>query len=77
MHKLDNLDILRPDLVELITFRIQQQTWKKEDPNSLDYRFWKDNGWLDSNCSFYYPCKSNIFSRVIAQMAGLLTGFFI
>ena len=44
-RELDALPQCRPNLVELMVFKIQSNAWKKSTPDSLDHRYWQENGW--------------------------------
>ena len=45
-----------PNLIDLMFFRMSRTKMKRElDDSSLDYRYYADKGWFDSD--FYYPTR--------------------
>ena len=77
IKQLNKQPISKLSLVELVTFRIQQATWKNAAKDSLDYQYWQKHGWLKPGCSYYTSTKSNILFRVIAKGVGSLAALFI
>ena len=67
----------RPNLVELMVFKIQARVWKKSAPDSLDYRYWQENGWLEPGASYYVPHQSGIFASLLAKLIGPLVALFV
>ncbi len=65
----------KPSLYSLVAFTIQQMYWRrKEDDNSVDYRYWKEHGWLEQKC-YYYDSDSKRGLRLhMARILGLLAG---
>lgn len=65
----------KPSVYSLIAFTIQQTVWKQEeDNNSVDYRYWKEQGWLEKKC-FYYRKDEKYGIRVrLIRLFGLLAG---
>jgi multimeric flavodoxin WrbA len=62
----------KPSLLSLIVFRVQQLSWRYEDPRTTDVRYWQEQGWLDDRCDFYYPHSSGGLKRMLAKWAGNL-----
>lgn len=60
--------------VRLLVFRIQQYAWAKEDPESVDYRYWQDKGWLDKKTSFFRPHRAGFPKRALARVVGSVIG---
>ena len=67
-----------PSFFSYMVFKIQQMSWRKYDPSSLDYRYWDRNGWLDPRRAFYTSRRANGFKVRLARLAGsLLAVFFV
>ncbi len=67
-----------PSFFSFMVFKIQQIGWRREDPGSIDYRYWRDNGWLDSRCIFYTGQRAGRLKVMLARLVGsALAPFFI
>jgi multimeric flavodoxin WrbA len=67
-----------PSFLSYMVFKIQQMGWRKHNPDSLDYRYWDGNGWLDPRRTFYTSQCTNRFKATLARLVGsLLALFFI
>jgi multimeric flavodoxin WrbA len=62
----------RPSFFSLMTFRIQQHAWNTHIDSSLDYRYWRDQGWLDRSQTFYIPHRAGWLKVALARLAGAL-----
>lgn len=60
-----------------MTFKIQQKSWVQSLQESIDYQYWKDQGWLNPNIRYYIPIKSNIFKVGLARLIGSLLAAFM
>lgn len=69
---------LKPSLYSLVSFKVQQTYWiKKGDKESLDYKFWKDKGWLREKADYYIPNhQSFILKRLLAKLVGRTVAIF-
>lgn len=76
VNTLDKIPGVKPSIIELVVFQIQQHTWKKADKDSLDYQHWYQNGWLEPTCAYYCSNQANIFSILTAQLAGGVVNLF-
>jgi len=65
----------RPSLIALIMFRIQQYNWSRQDPTSLDHRYWENNGWTDTKTAFFIPIKVDPFRKAFTRWVGGLIGW--
>lgn len=65
--------VRHPSLLRLTVFRIQQAAWAKADPESIDYAYWRDNGWLEPATSFFFEHRSGPVRRAAARLAGGMT----
>jgi len=64
---------LKPSFLSLMTFKIQQLYYKKDqDNNSLDYLYWKNNGWLEQTCFYYIETKSKLLKVIFARFLGTI-----
>jgi len=69
---------MQPSFLSLVAFKIQQSVWKREPPESNDYRYWRDKGWLDRNCTFYVPHRANPLKVALARGVGwIVSRFFL
>ena len=59
-----------PSIINLIVFRTQQWAWSRADKDSLDYQYWKAQGWTDPRRSYYIPQQANYFKITLAQIVG-------
>jgi multimeric flavodoxin WrbA len=66
----DQQQALRPSFVSLFTFKVQQSAWQREPPDSLDYAYWKNQGWLEPTCTFYFSPRANRIKIALARLAG-------
>jgi multimeric flavodoxin WrbA len=64
----------QPNLLELTMFRIQQYTWSREDPASLDYQYWHSRGWTDIRTAYFLPHRANPISVFLARVVGTTIG---
>lgn len=70
----------KPSFYSLMVFKIQQKYWQKgiEFQNTVDYKYWENNGWLQKDCNFYIPNRANWFKIKFARWVGsVLAIFFI
>jgi multimeric flavodoxin WrbA len=61
---------LRPSFLSLMTFRIQQLSWKGVSPDSLDYAYWEEKGWFDPDRTFYIDHRANPLKVRLARLVG-------
>jgi multimeric flavodoxin WrbA len=59
-----------PSFLSLMVFKIQQIGWQKQNPNSIDYQYWKGNGWLDPRRVFFTNQRANWLKVTLARMVG-------
>ncbi|HEX2947467.1 MAG TPA: flavodoxin family protein [Clostridia bacterium] len=68
---------LKPSLYSLLTFNVQQTSWRREDDKTtVDYRYWDDNGWLDKGCRYYFPNDVNPVKVLAARLLGKAVALF-
>jgi multimeric flavodoxin WrbA len=69
---------MKPSFLSLTVFRIQQSGWAKSAPDSIDFAYWNDRGWLDTRrCSYFFPHSANPVKLAIARAAGSVTAAFM
>jgi multimeric flavodoxin WrbA len=59
-----------PSFLSLMIFKIQQIGWQKQNPNSIDYQYWKGNGWLDPRRVFFTNQRANRLKVTLARLVG-------
>jgi multimeric flavodoxin WrbA len=67
----------RPSFFSLMMFKIQQFAWQLEDPSSLDYAYWKGQGWFDPRCTFYMEHRANRVKVSLARLTGAVIARFV
>ena len=63
---------LHPSFVSLLAFKVQQLAWQRESPDSFDYAYWKQQGWLEPTCTFYFPPRGSRVKVALARLAGAI-----
>lgn len=69
----------QPSLYSLIAFKIQQLNWNKNNNShdTLDYKYWQKNGWLEKDCNYYLPNNTNILKVKFAHLIGKIVAVFL
>jgi multimeric flavodoxin WrbA len=67
----------RPSFLSLMMFRIQQSGWKAAAKDTVDYRYWQQQGWFDPGCTYYIPQQGNPLKTFLARAAGMLISRFV
>ena len=62
----------KPGFVALMMFAIQQANWRRQTQNSLDLRYWQEQGWLEKGTTFYFPHKTSKLVTASARLTGRL-----
>jgi multimeric flavodoxin WrbA len=70
-------DALRPTFVSLLAFKIQQLAWQREPSDSCDVAYWRERGWLASDCTFYVPHRAGRLKVMLARVAGAVVARFM
>lgn len=52
--KIINTEVIKPSVIKLLTFKMQQRAFSKAPQSSADFKFWSDKGWLDNKENYYY-----------------------
>jgi hypothetical protein len=61
---------LRPSFINLMTFCIQQASWRRTDPETVDYRYWEEHGWFRRGRTWFVPHRTNPFTVALARATG-------
>ncbi|MBN2005607.1 MAG: flavodoxin family protein [Anaerolineae bacterium] len=61
---------LRPSFVSLLTFKVQQLAWQNEPSDSFDRAYWKNQGWLERDRTFYIAHRASRAKVALARLAG-------
>lgn len=64
----------RPSFVSLMTFAIQQSSWREiaetEGGDTLDARYWRENGWFDRATTYYVRHAASAAKTGAARSVG-------
>jgi hypothetical protein len=68
----------KPSLYSLISFKVQQLYWLKHEKKNetYDYQYWDKKGWLNKECTYYIPHKSNILKSIFVKLLGKIIALF-
>ena len=68
----------RPSLYSRIAFTVQQALWSRSsvDTDTVDYRYWRESGWLDRGAWYYTPSLPHTPAALMARMLGKLIALF-
>ncbi len=63
---------LKPSFMSLIIFKVMQMSRLNpgDDRDTIDYQYWKNQGWTNPRCTFFIPIKSNPVKVTLARLAG-------
>ena len=67
-----------PSFYSLIAFKVQQKFWLKNEKycDTVDFRYWQENGWLRKGCRYYVPSRANLLKVALARGVGSLAAMF-
>lgn len=70
----DSLDVSLPvpGVIAIAQFLLQKAAHSKANPESCDYRYWKDRGWLERRTYYYYDPKAGAVKKGLAVVASKL-----
>ncbi len=63
---------VKPSLLKLIIFKMQQKGFSKAPEDSADYMFWENKGWFEKGAAYYYKVHVWKIKRVIAALVSKL-----
>lgn len=64
----------KTSLFSMATFLFTKQEFKKISPESYDYQYWKDHGWLEKNVDYYYDSETNFVKKALARILSKFMG---
>ena len=65
----------KPAFFSLMMFKIQQMSWQvKADPDTLDYRYWQQQGWFEPKRTFYVAHEASWLKVALARLTGVVIG---
>jgi multimeric flavodoxin WrbA len=68
---------LKPSFLSLMTFKIQRLSWQQETPGSLDYEYWREQGWFDPDRTFYIQHRASRLRVALARLTGAVLARFV
>jgi len=77
LHAIRGRKFTRPSFLSLMTFRIQQRFWQQAGGESVDYRYWKNLGWVEPERTFYISHHANRAKVTMARLAGAAIAPFV
>lgn len=63
-----NKQNISPSLFSLAGFRFQKEAFIKADKESIDFKYWQENGWLEKDINYYFNVKVNFLKRFTASL---------
>lgn len=64
--------IKRVSIMKLASFKLQKAAFGSGDRSKADYNYWKEKGWLEPDCSYYFPVKISPLKRIIANIVAAM-----
>lgn len=63
----------------LIAFRMQKayRLKQKESNNQVDYRYWKEHGWLEKHSVYYHPVKIGFLKKNVVELLCHIIGLLL
>ena len=68
---------VRLTFLALMTFKIQQQFWRKTEGGSVDFAYWSAHGWIDPKRVYYIANKTSRLKIAVARWAGAVVAKFV
>jgi hypothetical protein len=66
-----------PSFLSLMTFKIQQLYWQQNPGGSIDYVYWRNQGWIDPQQEFYIRHEANRVKVLSARFTGTVLARFV
>jgi multimeric flavodoxin WrbA len=64
----------RPTFLSLMMFKIQQRAYQRVARNTIDFSYWKNQGWLEPRREFYVEHRANPIKVSLARLTGAVVG---
>jgi multimeric flavodoxin WrbA len=78
LHILAREKVISPSFVSLMTFRIQQDVWRRQpQPGAVDYEYWRNQGWTKPQQDYYVQHTAGKAKVALARMAGAVLAPFV
>ena len=61
-----------PGVIAMAQFLLQKAAYSKANPESCDYRYWKDRGWLEKMTYYYYDPMAGAVKKGLAVVVSKL-----
>lgn len=59
-----------PSFLSLMMFKIQQRAYQQVDRDTIDFRYWQNQGWLEPSREFYIAHQANPLKVRLARLTG-------
>ena len=76
-HAIHHRQFNKPSFLSLLTFKIQQRYWQQYSGKSIDYLYWKNQGWIEPEREYYLNHQANPAKVTLARVAGALMAPFV
>lgn len=70
--KLMDTKPVKPSVVKLVAFKMQQRAFSKAPQDLADYKFWKEKGWLEKAEDYYYKVPVGKVKKIIVSLISKL-----
>lgn len=57
-----------PGWIQVVAFALQKHAFSQAAPESADYRYWREKGWLEPDARFYTKARTSLLGRVLAGL---------
>ena len=64
----------RPGIFQMATFLYTKPFYRKRNPASVDYKYWKAHGWLENDAYYYYNPKAGSIKKGLAMLVSKFLG---
>jgi multimeric flavodoxin WrbA len=64
----------KPSFFNMATFLFAKKNFRKVDPESFDYQYWKNHGWLEKNADYYYDPETNFVRKALTRLFSKFMG---
>jgi multimeric flavodoxin WrbA len=77
-HAIYRQKFRKPTFFSLMMFKIQQGAWKlKANQNSIDFQYWKNQGWFEPQRDFYISHDASFIKVALARLTGAIIARFV
>ncbi|MGB8310330.1 MAG: flavodoxin family protein [Halobacteriota archaeon] len=61
-----------PGVIDMAQFLLHKAAYSKANPESCDYRYWKNHGWLEKRTYYYYDPRAGAVKKGLAVVVSKL-----